>query len=105
MTITGLLLLFLSENILIAKTAIVIIGFGSANIFPLIFSIAVERMPKRSNEISGLMITAIAGGAVFPLLMGIITEKFSVKAGIVFLFFISVYLGAISIWNIRKHKI
>ena len=102
LTILGLLLLFLSINIIVAKTAIVIIGLGSANIFPLIFSIAVERMPDRSNEISGLMITAISGGAVFPFLMGVITKNIGVKAGILFLLFISLYLGVVGFWNLSK---
>ena len=38
-------------------------------------------MPERSNEISGLMITAIAGGAFIPPLMGLVADKFSVLAG------------------------
>ncbi len=104
LTIAGLFLLFLSGNILMAKTAIVLVGLGSANIFPLIFSISIERMPDRSNEIAGLMITAISGGAIFPLLMGIFTQNIGVKAGIVFLLFISLYLGIISFWNLSKNK-
>ena len=47
----------------LAFVFIFIIGLGFANIFPLIFSITVDALPERSNEISGLMITAIIGGA------------------------------------------
>jgi len=60
---------------------IVLVGLGFANIFPLIFSIAVDAMPERSNEISGLMVTAIAGGAVLPPVMGMVADRFGVVAG------------------------
>jgi fucose permease len=45
-------------------------GLGFANIWPLLFSITVERRPERASELSGLMCMAIAGGAVIPLFMG-----------------------------------
>jgi FHS family L-fucose permease-like MFS transporter len=101
-TIAGLVLLLFSFNPLLAKTAIILVGFGSANIFPLIFSISVERMPERSNEISGLMIMAISGGAVFPFLMGIITDQVSLSASILFLLLISLYLGVLGLSNLKK---
>jgi len=53
---------------------IFIIGVGVANIFPLIFSLTVEKYPLRANEISGLMIMAVSGGAVLPPLMGWISD-------------------------------
>ncbi len=49
-------------------------GLAVANIFPLVFSITVRAFPERSSEISGLMMMAISGGAVFPLIMGWITD-------------------------------
>jgi FHS family L-fucose permease-like MFS transporter len=102
LTLAGLALLALSPDQLTAKMAIVLVGFGSANIFPLIFSLSIEKMPERSNEISGLMIMAISGGAVFPFLMGVVIDTISVTASILFLLIISLYLGAVSVWNITK---
>ena len=60
---------------------IVLTGLGFANIFPLIFSIAIDAMPSRSNEIAGLMVSAIVGGAVLPPLMGFVADKSSVLGG------------------------
>jgi len=62
---------------------IVLVGLGFANIFPLIFSITVDALPERSNEISGLMVTAIAGGAILPPLMGMVADRLGVVAGFV----------------------
>lgn len=51
-----------------------VIGLGFANIFPLIFSMAIDKMPERANELSGLMVTAIAGGAIIPFIMNIVSQ-------------------------------
>jgi MFS transporter, FHS family, L-fucose permease len=59
---------------LVAMMSIFLIGLGFANVFPLIFSITVDTMPARSNELSGLMVAAIVGGALIPLLMGLVAD-------------------------------
>jgi len=66
---------------LLTFASIILIGFGFANIFPLIFSMTVDRMPERSNELSGLMVTAIVGGAIIPPLMGYVADQTSVMLG------------------------
>lgn len=48
-----------------------LIGFGNSNVFSIIFSQAIQSMPQRKNEISGLMIMGLFGGTVFPLFMGL----------------------------------
>ena len=101
-TIAGLVLLIFTIDPLVTKTAIVLVGLGSANVFPLIFSMSVERIPERSSEISGLMIMAISGGAVFPFLMGIIIDNFSLTLSIVFLLCITVYLVFLGIKNLVR---
>ena len=54
----------------LALPSVIACGLGFANIWPLLFSITVERQPERGAELSGLMCMAIAGGAVLPILMG-----------------------------------
>lgn len=69
-SILGNLLLFLPYNAFTTWLSFILIGIGFANIFPLIFSICVDHKPEMSNEISGLMTTAIVGAAIVPLLTG-----------------------------------
>lgn len=61
-------------NEIVSWIAVFIIGIGFANLFPLIFSITVDKYPEQTNEISGLMVTAIVGGAIIPLLTGYIAD-------------------------------
>ena len=47
----------------------------------IIFASAMQARPEKTNEISGLMITGIVGGAIIPPLMGIATDKIGSQAG------------------------
>jgi fucose permease len=70
-----------SSNEILTYIGIVLVGLGFANIFPLVFSITIDRMPDRSNELSGLMVMAISGGAIVPLIMGKVADVGGVLAG------------------------
>lgn len=78
------------------------IGLGFANIFPLIFSIAVDAMPQRSNELSGLMITAIAGGAIIPPIMGFVADKTSSLVGFVVPLLAVIYILWVSFMVLKR---
>ena len=80
LSIIGVLLLILGNTVL-AYIGIILIGLGFANIFPLIFSITVDKLPERANELSGLMVTAIVGGAFIPPIMGYVADLTSVLLG------------------------
>ena len=73
-SILGNLLMFVPDNAFLSWTGIALVGFGFANIFPLVFSICVDHKPEMSNEISGLMMTAIVGAAFVPLLTGAMAD-------------------------------
>jgi len=67
----------------VALVAVFLTGLGFANIFPLIFSITVDKYPERTNELSGLMVMAIVGGAILPPVMGVISDYTSVLTGFI----------------------
>jgi fucose permease len=94
--------LFFFSNTTLLYIAIALVGFGNSNIFPMIFSKALQSLPERDNEVSGLMIMGIAGGAVFPLLMGVASDWAGAQGGAVwvvaalvaYLFVLSSFLNA-----------
>lgn len=79
LSVLGMLLLFFGSQYF-AYAGIVMIGLGFSNIFPLIFSITVDTMPERANELSGLMVMAIVGGALIPPITGAVAD-ISVQLG------------------------
>lgn len=62
---------------------IALVGFGNSNVFSIIFSQAMLHKPEKKNEISGLMITGLFGGTVFPLAMGIAADASRSQTGAV----------------------
>ena len=94
--------LLLVNNLSLAIVSIALAGIGCANIFPLIFSITINKMPERTNEISGLMVTAIVGGAFLPLLMGFVTDKTSVTMGFAVPLACTLYLLFVSLVSLKQ---
>ena len=66
--------LFFGQEKWILYTAIALVGYGNSNIFSMCFATALESMPKKQNEVSGLMIMGLFGGTIFPLLMGFASD-------------------------------
>lgn len=100
--IISLVSILLIPSPTIAWGLVFIIGLSVANIFPLVFSIAVEKFPARSNEISGLMIMAVSGGAIIPPFMGWISDLSNIAYGISVLVACMIYLLAVSVYSLKK---
>jgi len=90
-TLAGLLGILASPTLRFTWILIFITGLGFSNIFPLVFALTVERKPAYANEISGLVILAVSGGAVIPPIAGILTEKYGVTSSIYVLIFCTLY--------------
>ena len=102
LALVSILVLISAPTAMSAMVIIFIIGLGVANIFPLIFSLSVEKYPDRTNEISGLMIMAVSGGAVIPLLIGSLTDNFGVTAGMFVLVACAVYELFTASMNLKR---
>ncbi len=100
-SLVGLMGLFMPTKG-IAVSAFVLTGLGFANIFPLVFSAALERMPEHGNEISGLMVTAIVGGALLPPLMGVVADHSTVRLGFLVPIAAIMYVGAVALLSGRE---
>jgi MFS transporter, FHS family, L-fucose permease len=70
----GILFVLTGSNDL-TVAGILIGGLGFANIWPMLFAITIEEKPERASELSGLMVMAISGGAIVPLIMGQIVDS------------------------------
>jgi len=44
---------------------------------------AIQRRPDKANEISGLMITGVVGGAIIPFFMGLLSDTIGSQVGAV----------------------
>ena len=103
LAVLGILGLFVGTATL-AIISVIIIGLSFANIFPLIFSITVDHMPEKTNELSGLMVTAIVGGALLPPLMGFVQDQTTVSLGFVVPLLALVYVTWVAFKNLSFEK-
>ena len=74
-------LLFFANSMVAMLILVGMIGFFCASIFSIIYSQALKARPQKANEISGLMIMGVSGGAVIPPLMGILTDTIGNQNG------------------------
>ena len=70
------LLIGSSQESILAST--VIFALGYANLFAIIFSLALKHLPPKANEISSLLIVGVSGG-VFATLLGVVSDAFGTQ--------------------------
>ncbi|HPR33557.1 MAG TPA: MFS transporter, partial [Prolixibacteraceae bacterium] len=89
--------LFLDQAFGIFVT-VAVIGFAVANVFSILFSMALQRKPERANEISGLMVMGIAGGALMPPIMGLMADWMGQSGALLVILACMLYLLGASFW-------
>lgn len=77
-----------------------VVGFTIANIFPIIYGMAIQKSPDKANEISGLMITGVFGGAILPFFMGLSSDFLGSQLGAI----IVILLGALYLMYLAFSK-
>lgn len=86
----------LSSNTTILLIALFLIGLSCANVFPIIFSQAIQSEPDKANEISALMIMGVAGGAILPFIMGIVADNSNQLVSLLIPFCALIYILIVS---------
>jgi MFS transporter, FHS family, L-fucose permease len=102
-TLAALLIFIWSPTPVIALTLMFLAGLASSNIFPLMFSLTAGKYVTRANEISGLMIMAVSGGAFIPPLVGKIADISSLTLGMYVFVACAAYLVFVSVYAYKKH--
>ena len=93
-------LIFFAQGYFHILAMIALMGLCIANVFSIVFSLALQHVPGKANEISGLMIMGVSGGAVIPPLMGVLTNAVGSQTGslwvifgcVIYLLFCAFYL-------------
>ena len=76
---------------------IVVIGAMWANVFSVIFSVALACAPDKSDEVSALMIMGVAGGALIPPVMGVAADAGGTVVSLIPLWICAVYVLLLSL--------
>ena len=78
----SLLLLMFVDGATLNLLCIGGIGFFASSVFSIIYSLAFQECPSKMNQISALMITAVAGGGVVTPILGFAIDLGGITAGL-----------------------
>ena len=85
------LLMFATQQMFLL-VGVALIGFTCANVFSIIFTVALQDKPQQANEISSLMIMGVAGGAVVTPIAGLLSKHIDLAASFALLLLCSAYI-------------
>ena len=80
--IAALLVMLTVEHDMVNLACIGAVGFFASSVFSIIYSKAIQAQPDKANQISGLMITAVAGGGVVTPVIGFAIGAIGIIGGI-----------------------
>lgn len=96
LALVSLVGLIFSRNLTMILFFVALFGLGYANLFSIIFSLSMQKMPQKTNEVSALLIVGVSGGAVLPPLLGVITDAFGTQGStLITLAIVWVYMVAL----------
>ncbi len=82
----------------VASLALPAIGFFISPMWSIIFSLALNSVEKYHGAFSGILCTAIVGGAAAPVIIGSLGDLFGLRAGLTFLYVTLLYILGIGFW-------
>lgn len=92
--IAAVIILMTVQDATIDMLCIGAIGFFMSSVFSIIYSLALQVMPEKTNQISGLMMTAIAGAAIITPVLGLSISYFGLVGGLAVILCCILYLTA-----------
>lgn len=96
LALVSLVGLIFSRNLTMILFFVALFGLSYANLFSIIFSLSMQKMPQKTNEVSALLIVGVSGGAVLPPLLGVITDTFGTQgSALITLAIVWVYMVAL----------
>lgn len=77
----------------VAMWAILAVGLFNSIMFPTIFSLGVNGLGRHTSQGSGILIMAIVGGAIIPLLMGALADNIGVQMAFILPLICYIYIA------------
>ncbi len=94
--IAAFVIIFFAAEQWLLFLAIILIGFTCANVFSIIFTVALQYKPQQTNEISSLMIMGVAGGAIITPIAGLLSKTMGLATGFGLLLLCVIYILLLS---------
>ncbi len=94
--------MFTSGNV--AIWALVLCGFFNSIMFPNIFTLGIAGLGPMTSKGSGLIMTAVVGGAVIPYLIGALADKVGIQHSFVIPVICYLYIAYYGLWGSKPTR-
>ena len=84
--------------------AVVLCGFFNSIMFPNIFTLGIAGLGPMTSKGSGLIMTAIVGGAVIPALLGWAADKYGIQHAFVIPLICYLYIAWYGLWGSKPRE-
>ncbi len=88
----------LTGNGMIAYYGFVGVGFFASVMWSVIFSLALNSLKNHHGAFSGILCSGIIGGAIVPLIVGVLGDAIGLRGGMMFVFIPLAFIFSIGFW-------
>jgi len=88
----------------VAIGTLVLCGFFNSVMFPNIFTLGIAGLGPMTSKGSGLIMTAVVGGAVIPYLLGALADKVGIQYSFVLPAFCYLYIAYYGMWGSKPSR-
>jgi fucose permease len=81
-----------------ALIAFPMVGFFASVMYPIIFSLALNSLREHHGAFSGILLTGVIGGAIVPLIIGWIGDRFGLRTGMFLIYITLGYILCVGFW-------
>jgi fucose permease len=85
-------------DVRMALIALPLTGFFLSIMWSIVFSLGMNSLPKHHGTLSGILCTGIVGGAVMPLIIGVVAESVGLRFAMLVLCITLGYILSVGIW-------
>ncbi|MFA6946092.1 MAG: MFS transporter [Pedobacter sp.] len=82
----------------VALIAFPLVGFFASVMWSIIFSLALNSVSEHHGAFSGILCTGISGGAIVPVIIGVLGNLFGLRFGMFFLYITLGFILSIGFW-------
>jgi fucose permease len=82
----------------VSLVAFPLIGLFASVMWPIVISLALNSVAEHHGSFSGILSTAIVGGAIVPVIIGGIGDRLGLRTGVAFLYVTFGFVLSVGFW-------
>jgi len=100
----ALLVVSMASSGPVAIWTVVLCGFFNSIMFPNIFALGIKGLGPMTSKGSGLIMTAVVGGAIVPLLLGAAADKMGIQHAFLIPIFCYLFIAYYGLWGSKPTR-